>query len=57
MPDLMHDYLIDFVTRNRNKPSYSYYSISPVHVDILPTPDSALGATAANKSNYSDNIR
>ena len=56
MPDLMHNYLIDFVTRNRDKPFYAYYSMSHIHVDILPAPDSAPGASASSKSNYSDNI-
>ena len=52
LPDVMHDCLIDFVTRNRDKPFYAYYSMSHVHGEILPTPDSAPNS----KDHYADNI-
>jgi len=54
MPDLMHKLIVDFITRNQDKPFYLYYSMSHIHGDILPTPDSKEGATA--KELYADNI-
>lgn len=52
LPDLMHRHLVDFMTKNREKPFYVYYSLSHVHTDILPTPDSQPG----KKDYYADNI-
>ena len=54
MPDLMHKLVVDFITRNREKPFYLYYSMSHIHGDILPTPDSQEGAS--DKQLYADNI-
>ena len=52
MPDVMHRKLVDFLTQNRNKPFYAYYSLSHVHTEILPTPDSK----PDSKNIYTDNI-
>ncbi len=41
MPDLMHKQAMDFLQQNRSKPFFLYYSMSHVHGDIQPTPDSA----------------
>lgn len=52
LPDLMHQFAVDFVTRHQNQPFFLYYPLSHVHAPILPTPDSA-----PNSSNlYADNI-
>lgn len=51
MPDLMHNQLVSFITKNQNKPFFAYYPISYVHGEILPTPDSK-----PNSDNYVDNI-
>ncbi len=40
LPDIMHTHLIDFITKHREVPFYAYYSMSHVHTEILPTPDS-----------------
>jgi arylsulfatase A len=53
LPDVMHQYLVNFITRHRDKPFFAYYSLSHVHAEILPTPDSAPGVQDA----YADNIR
>ena len=53
MPDLMHRHLVDFMTKNRDRPFYAHYSLSHVHTDILPTPDSA----PDSKDHYGDNVR
>jgi arylsulfatase A len=52
IPDRMHAHLVDFITRNREKPFYIYYSMSHVHSEILPTPDSM----PDSKDLYADNI-
>ncbi len=52
IPDLMHAHLVDFVTRNHDRPFYIYYSMSHVHTEILPTPDSK----PDSKDLYADNI-
>jgi arylsulfatase A len=48
----MHKTVVDFITVNREKPFYVYYSMSHVHTEILPTPDSK----PDSKNLYSDNI-
>ncbi len=52
MPDVMHKRMVDFLTKNKEKPFYAYYSLSHVHGEILPTPDSK----PDSKNLYNDNI-
>jgi arylsulfatase A len=52
MPEVMHQHLIDFITKHRADPFYIYYSLAHVHTEILPTPDSVPGS----KDTYADNI-
>ena len=52
LPDVMHRHVVDFMTRNREKPFSLYYSLSHIHGEILPTPDSA----PDSKDLYADNI-
>ena len=52
LPNVMHNHVVDFVTKNHDKPFYLYYSLSHVHAEILPTPDSAPNS----KDLYADNI-
>jgi arylsulfatase A len=52
MPDVMHQHLVSFLTAHREEPFYVYYSMSHVHTEILPTPDSA----SDSKDTYTDNI-
>lgn len=52
LPDVMHQHLVDFITKHRNEPFYVYYSMSHVHADILPTPDSA----SDSKDLFGDNV-
>lgn len=52
LPDIMHNFLVDFITKHREDPFYVYYSLSHVHSEILPTPDSAPNS----KDLYADNI-
>lgn len=52
LPDVMHAHLVDFITKNHDRPFYAYYSLSHVHTEILPTPDSAPGS----QDLYGDNV-
>ncbi len=52
LPDVMHRHLVDFITQHRNQTFYVYYSLSHVHSEILPTPDSR----PESKNMYADNI-
>jgi arylsulfatase A len=51
VPDMMHDFLIDFITRHQTTPFFAYYSLSHVHAPILRTPDSTPVSNL-----YADNI-
>jgi len=52
LPDLMHNQVVDFISKNKNKPFFAYYSMSHIHGEILPTPDSK----PDSKDLYTDNI-
>jgi arylsulfatase A len=52
MPDLLHEFAVDFISRHRDQPFYLYYPMSHVHTQILRTPDSA----PQSKDFYGDNI-
>lgn len=52
LPDVMHQHVTDFITKHRDRPFYVYYSLSHVHGEILPTPDSA----PDSKDHYTDNV-
>ena len=54
MPDLMHDFVVDFITANKDKPFYVHYSMSQMHSKIMRTPDSKEGA--GKDEFYADNI-
>jgi len=52
MPDLMHNFLVDFITRHKDQLFYVYYPMSHIHSKIEKTPDSA----PDSKDLYADNI-
>ena len=61
MPDLMHKDAVAFLDENKGKPFFLYYSMSHVHSQILPTPDSAPPAPGTDVAAryaqlYDDNI-
>lgn len=39
-PDIVNDYALDFITRNKNKPFFLYYPMMLTHDPYQPTPDS-----------------
>ncbi len=54
-PDLLHEFVVDFIRRHRDGPFFVYYPMPLIHAPILRTPDSA--PDAAGKANhYADNI-
>jgi len=54
MPDLLHNFAVDFITRHKDKPFFLYYPMSSIHGPILRTPDSIPGASPDEL--YADNI-
>lgn len=52
MPDIMHQKMVEFLTKNKEKPFFAYYSMSHVHGEIVRTPDSNPTTTDF----YNDNI-
>ncbi len=51
-PDLLHQFVVDFIRRHRNEPFFVYYPIPLIHGPILRTPDTPPGGTEL----YADNI-
>ncbi|MCE9612212.1 MAG: sulfatase-like hydrolase/transferase [Chthoniobacter sp.] len=54
MPDLMHEFVADFMNRHKDQPFFIYYPLIHVHIPILPTPDSK--PDADKDQLYADNI-
>ena len=54
LPDVMHEFLVDFLARHRTQPFFVYYPMSHVHGPILRTPDSK--PKADKDQLYADNV-
>jgi arylsulfatase A len=54
-PDIVHEFAIDFMNRNKDKPFFIYYSTHLVHTPMERTPDSRPRTTNA-KALYADNL-
>lgn len=54
LPDLMHDFAVNFIERHKDGPFFLYYPMSHIHGPILRTPDSKPGADKDQL--YADNI-
>jgi len=54
LPDVMHEFVADFIDRHKDKPFFLYYPMSHIHGPILRTPDSKAGADADQL--YTDNV-
>ena len=54
IPDLLHDFAVDFINRHKDGPFFLYYPMSSIHGPILRTPDSQPGADKDRL--YADNI-
>jgi len=53
-PDLLHEFIADFVTRHKDQPFFVYYPMPHVHSPILKTPDSREGDRG--KALLADNV-
>jgi arylsulfatase A len=60
-PDLLHEFVVDFIGRHRDRPFFIYYPMPLVHAPIERTPDSRPDARPANERRrerwYADNVR
>ncbi|MBI2299053.1 MAG: sulfatase-like hydrolase/transferase, partial [Armatimonadetes bacterium] len=54
VPDVMHDFLVDFITRHHDQPCYVHYPMSHCHGPIQRTPDTP--ADAPRERFYADNV-
>jgi arylsulfatase A len=54
LPDLMHNFIVSFLEKNKDKPFFLYYPMSHVHGPILKTPDSKKGEDKDQL--YTDNV-
>ncbi|MEI6177590.1 MAG: sulfatase-like hydrolase/transferase, partial [Verrucomicrobiota bacterium] len=54
LPDLTHDFIVDFINRHKDQSFFIYYPMIHIHIPILPTPDSKPGAN--DNQLYIDNI-
>ena len=54
LPDLMHEFIVSFLTRHKDQPFFLYYPMSHIHGPILRTPDSKTGA--GQDELYADNV-
>jgi arylsulfatase A len=55
-PDVMTDFMIDFIKKNKNKPFVAYYPMVLVHNPFPPTPDSANRNEKNAKKNFIDMV-
>lgn len=51
LPDVMHGFVADFLSKHHDQPFFLYYPMSSIHGPILKTPDSKPGSDL-----YADNI-
>ncbi len=54
LPDLMHEFIVSFLTHHKDQPFFLYYPMSHIHGPIVPTPDSKAGADKDQL--YRDNV-
>jgi arylsulfatase A len=54
LPDLTHEFVVDFINRHKDQPFFVYYPLVHIHIPILRTPDSK--PDADNDQLYVDNI-
>ncbi len=54
-PEILNEFVIDFIRRHRNEPFFIYYPMTLIHGSFRPTPDTKSGVTD-RKSLYRDTI-
>ena len=55
LPDIMHQFAVNFIARHKDQPFFLYYPMSHIHAPIVRTPDSKPGATKHQL--YADNVQ
>ena len=55
-PDVVSDFLCDFIERHKDKPFVAYYPMILPHSPFVPTPDSADPKCRDNNQNYRDMV-
>lgn len=55
-PDVLTDFLIDFIETNKDKPFLAYFPMNLVHNPFVPTPDSANRNEKDKKNNFVDMV-
>lgn len=54
-PDVVHHFIMDFITRHKDQPFFVYYPMSNIHAPILRTPDSTPGEKNPDRL-YTDTV-
>jgi len=54
LPDVMHQFVADFIARHKSQPLFVYYPMAHIHAPILRTPDSKPGVDKDQL--YADNV-
>jgi arylsulfatase A len=54
LPDIMHEFIVSFLSRHKDQPFFLYYPMSHIHGPIVRTPDSKAGASKDQL--YTDNV-
>jgi len=55
-PDIVSDYVCNFIEENRDRPFFAYYPMILVHNPFLPTPDSADRNSKDQQRNFEDMV-
>ena len=55
-PDICTDFLIEFITKNKDRPFFAYYPMILVHAPYPPTPDSPDRRSRSSASNFRDMV-
>lgn len=55
-PDIVTDYICEFLAANRGRPFFAYYPMILVHSPFVPTPDSADRASKDRQRNFEDMV-
>jgi arylsulfatase A len=57
-PDLLHEFVVDFIRRHRDGPFFVYYPMTLIHVQLMRTPDNKGGEQSLDADNiaYMDKL-
>lgn len=55
-PDIVNDFMLDFISRHQDKPFFCYYPMILTHSPYVPTPDSADPQSRDKHQNFTDMV-